>query len=297
MTEREQFEALLDRYWDLAHAEGKEGRDHDTEDGAAQETRYALQSLFRARLGGQAAPAAEPNNGEKNAELGTDSNDARTGQQRLMARALALGQLLGDRQNKTASNPELKSEFDLVVRELVRPIAVETAKNCRSVPQLTFAPIFWGISDLLLLSAPAEPVALPQEIKWDAQRQRADSWGEVAAVLGEVFPGWTELAPTGVGSAKEAIRRLAKPAEPVALPEPAKQTPLQLIERFLSEPMDGSSIPEELLEKEPVALPATNLQLERYSDNPIDVWSREDVIAYGDARVAAALGKKGGEPC
>lgn len=27
---------LIGQYWDLAYAEGKEGRDHDTEDGAAQ---------------------------------------------------------------------------------------------------------------------------------------------------------------------------------------------------------------------------------------------------------------------
>ena len=29
---------LLERYWDAAYAEGKEGRDHDTEDGVAQRT-------------------------------------------------------------------------------------------------------------------------------------------------------------------------------------------------------------------------------------------------------------------
>jgi hypothetical protein len=38
--------ALLDRYWDLAYAEGKEGRDHDTPDGAAQETRTKLNLAF-----------------------------------------------------------------------------------------------------------------------------------------------------------------------------------------------------------------------------------------------------------
>ena len=29
---------LLERYWNAAYAEGKEGRDHDTEDGMAQHT-------------------------------------------------------------------------------------------------------------------------------------------------------------------------------------------------------------------------------------------------------------------
>lgn len=33
---------LLERYWSAAHAEGKEGRDHDTEDGIAQQTLSAI---------------------------------------------------------------------------------------------------------------------------------------------------------------------------------------------------------------------------------------------------------------
>lgn len=33
---------LIDSYWKLAYAEGKEGRDHDTEDGAAQQCRFEI---------------------------------------------------------------------------------------------------------------------------------------------------------------------------------------------------------------------------------------------------------------
>lgn len=33
---------LLERYWNAAYAEGKEGRDHDTEDGIAQQTLSAI---------------------------------------------------------------------------------------------------------------------------------------------------------------------------------------------------------------------------------------------------------------
>jgi len=36
------LDALIDRYWELAYAEGKEGRDHDTEDGAAQQCRMEI---------------------------------------------------------------------------------------------------------------------------------------------------------------------------------------------------------------------------------------------------------------
>ena len=37
---------LLDRYWDLAYAEGKEGRNHDTINGDAQEVRTKLSLAF-----------------------------------------------------------------------------------------------------------------------------------------------------------------------------------------------------------------------------------------------------------
>jgi len=39
--------ALVDRYWSLAYDEGKEGRNHDTPDGAAQATLLALKSAIR----------------------------------------------------------------------------------------------------------------------------------------------------------------------------------------------------------------------------------------------------------
>lgn len=42
--------ALLDRYWDLAIAEGREGRDHDTPNGDAQETRTKLNLAFIAGM-------------------------------------------------------------------------------------------------------------------------------------------------------------------------------------------------------------------------------------------------------
>lgn len=40
------LETLLDQYWRAAHAEGKEGRDHDTEDGVAQRTLAEIRELF-----------------------------------------------------------------------------------------------------------------------------------------------------------------------------------------------------------------------------------------------------------
>jgi uncharacterized membrane protein YccC len=38
---------LLGRYWDLAYAEGRDGRTHDTTDGAAQRTLSDLRTLLR----------------------------------------------------------------------------------------------------------------------------------------------------------------------------------------------------------------------------------------------------------
>jgi hypothetical protein len=39
--------ALIDRYWELAYAEGKEGRDHDTEAGDAQKVRSRIDAILR----------------------------------------------------------------------------------------------------------------------------------------------------------------------------------------------------------------------------------------------------------
>lgn len=39
---REVLDTLLDQYWGAAYAEGKEGRNHDTEDGLAQQTLCAI---------------------------------------------------------------------------------------------------------------------------------------------------------------------------------------------------------------------------------------------------------------
>lgn len=47
---------LIDRYWSLAYAEGKEGRSHDTEDGAAQQCRGEIEEILRA-INGVQAPA------------------------------------------------------------------------------------------------------------------------------------------------------------------------------------------------------------------------------------------------
>lgn len=47
---RARFDELLNRYWNRAYAEGKEGRDHDTETGDAQITLNELHDLFRAAL-------------------------------------------------------------------------------------------------------------------------------------------------------------------------------------------------------------------------------------------------------
>jgi hypothetical protein len=46
MEERAMLDDLLERYWNAAHAEGKEGRDHDTEDGTAQRTLAEIHAEF-----------------------------------------------------------------------------------------------------------------------------------------------------------------------------------------------------------------------------------------------------------
>ena len=48
---------LIDRYWSLAYAEGAEGREHDTEDGAAQQCRHEIEEVLRAIDGG--VPASD----------------------------------------------------------------------------------------------------------------------------------------------------------------------------------------------------------------------------------------------
>lgn len=55
-VEREQtLLVLIDRYWDLAYAEGKEGRNHDTANGDAQECRHRIDMAIAAlRSQGQA---------------------------------------------------------------------------------------------------------------------------------------------------------------------------------------------------------------------------------------------------
>ena len=42
---------LIDTYWNVAFAEGKEGRDYDTEDGAAQQCRHEINTILK-RLAG-----------------------------------------------------------------------------------------------------------------------------------------------------------------------------------------------------------------------------------------------------
>lgn len=50
------FDDLLDEYWNLAHAEGKEGRSHDTLAGDAARVRYALVTMFETGRGTLPAP-------------------------------------------------------------------------------------------------------------------------------------------------------------------------------------------------------------------------------------------------
>lgn len=58
---REALPELIDRYWSLAYAEGAEGRTHDTEDGAAQQTRGEIDAALRAISAAlAAAPAPMP---------------------------------------------------------------------------------------------------------------------------------------------------------------------------------------------------------------------------------------------
>lgn len=53
---------LLDEYWDLAFAEGKEGRDHDTINGDAQRVRVALEAAAQADIPASTVGGDDPIN-------------------------------------------------------------------------------------------------------------------------------------------------------------------------------------------------------------------------------------------
>jgi hypothetical protein len=73
-SDEPKFESLLDTYWSLAYAEGKEGRDHDTEDGKAGQTRHELSQLFRGR---GSADTEDALTDEQIAELWVKSGEGR----------------------------------------------------------------------------------------------------------------------------------------------------------------------------------------------------------------------------
>lgn len=50
--------ALVAQYWELAYAEGAEGRTHDTEDGAAQRTLSEIRAAAQALAVPEGMPAA-----------------------------------------------------------------------------------------------------------------------------------------------------------------------------------------------------------------------------------------------
>lgn len=54
---------LMDNYWNIAFAEGRDGRDHDTEDGAAQRTRSEINAILKRIAGVQEPPMTKPNLG------------------------------------------------------------------------------------------------------------------------------------------------------------------------------------------------------------------------------------------
>ena len=63
MSSLTQFEYLLERYWELAYMEGKEGRTHDDEAGNAARVLSELRALFPAAIELSPAPVqpqAEP---------------------------------------------------------------------------------------------------------------------------------------------------------------------------------------------------------------------------------------------
>ncbi len=46
-TEVKCLRGLIDLYWDIGYQEGKEGREHDTEDGKAMRCRQAIEVALR----------------------------------------------------------------------------------------------------------------------------------------------------------------------------------------------------------------------------------------------------------
>jgi hypothetical protein len=67
----------IGRYFALGHAEGKEGRDHDTIDGAAADCLHEIQTLIAA-LGAPQAPASEAPTVPDGAEAAERDNEQRT---------------------------------------------------------------------------------------------------------------------------------------------------------------------------------------------------------------------------
>lgn len=65
------LEELIGRYWDLAYAEGKEGREHDTKDGAARQCWGEIQQAIGAL---SAAPADSAMDAERYRFLFTNGN-------------------------------------------------------------------------------------------------------------------------------------------------------------------------------------------------------------------------------
>ena len=61
----ESLDELLGKYWDLAYAEGKEGREHDTPEGDASKALYEIkfaiaEVIEQAHMAGQAEAGIEP---------------------------------------------------------------------------------------------------------------------------------------------------------------------------------------------------------------------------------------------
>jgi len=81
-------------------------------------------------------------------ELDFHSDAAINGQQRGLACTLAMGQQVGCSRRQGRSDPETEKAFRLAVTAVAKPIAIAVAKNCNSVPQLTFPHIYLGLADL-----------------------------------------------------------------------------------------------------------------------------------------------------
>lgn len=118
--------ALVDRYWELAYAEGKEGRDHDTEAGEAQAVLSEIRSSARALAAipaGQAKPIVQqaggvPEGWRKGMAVAASILESNAGPATRKAAADGLRNLLAASPSPSAVQPLSEAQVDAAAQKL-----------------------------------------------------------------------------------------------------------------------------------------------------------------------------------